>query len=176
VDEDIQKEQEEFCEQLEKVASSLAYIINTKLNGTNAVDDIYQETILSAWVNRNTLQDKANFKSWIFQIARNKCNDYYRKTYKLEENSCAELKIEIAVNRYGKRDMIADQQKMKLEAAIERLKPEDKEILSLVYYKGLTVTQLSEKLSIPLGTAKRRLFDVRNRLKRIVEERMDLDE
>jgi len=40
---------------------------------------------------------------------------------------------------------------------VEKLKPEQKIILELVYFKGYTHVEVSEELGVPLGTVKTRL-------------------
>ena len=48
-------------------------------------DDILQETCLTAYQKFSMLKEKSSFKAWIISIARNKCNDYFRKRAKALE-------------------------------------------------------------------------------------------
>ena len=44
-----------------------------------------------------------------------------------------------------------------LKAMTEKLKPEQKEILDLIYFNGYTHVEAAEELDLPLGTVKSRL-------------------
>lgn len=160
---ELRQEQDEFCKQLETVAKSLAYLINVKLNGTCATEDVYQETILAAWSNRKALTNPGNFKPWIYQIARNKCNDYFRQNGG-DKSIPLEKTHELIANRFGYRGAV-DEQKEELTYSLLTLDVNDKELIELLYYKELTLAQIAAKMAIPLGTVKRRLFDARRRLR-----------
>lgn len=43
-------------------------------------EDLVQETFLSAYVNRNKYQARANIRTWLIAILRNKITDHYRKS------------------------------------------------------------------------------------------------
>ena len=49
------------------------------------VNDIIQDTFLKVKTNINSLRNPAKVESWIFQIARNTINDFFRKKKKLFE-------------------------------------------------------------------------------------------
>ena len=44
-----------------------------------------------------------------------------------------------------------------LQNVIEKLRPEYKQLIDLVYYKGYTQAEVSEEFGIPLGTVKTRI-------------------
>jgi RNA polymerase sigma-70 factor (ECF subfamily) len=46
---------------------------------------------------------------------------------------------------------------MGLKELVAKLKPEQKIVLDLVYFRGFTHLEVSEELEIPLGTVKTRL-------------------
>ena len=56
-----------------------------------------------------------------------------------------------------------------IEARLRRLKPNDRIILALRYYRDLRVDQIAELLDIPPGTATSRLRNAHVRLRRVIE-------
>ena len=50
-----------------------------KINNENDIEDIIQETMLSAYTNLKKLKNNSFFKTWIIRILINKCNKFYKK-------------------------------------------------------------------------------------------------
>ena len=133
-----------------------------KLSSKADADDILQETYLTAFQKFDTLADKSHFKAWIISIARNKCNDYYRRQAKNTDVSIDEL-IEqpLTASRYGyveQRDVYD---------TLESLSENDKQIIDLFYIQGYNQSEIAKRLDIPVGTVKSRLYTARNNFKRL---------
>lgn len=52
---------------------------------------------------------------------------------------------------------VAQFDRVKIKGALEALRPEQREIVVLAYYGGLTHTEIAQKLGQPLGTVKTRM-------------------
>ena len=53
--------------------------VKFRINSKADAEDVLQEVFLSAYQKFPQLKNKEAFKAWIISIARNKCNDYFRK-------------------------------------------------------------------------------------------------
>jgi RNA polymerase sigma-70 factor (ECF subfamily) len=60
-----------------------------------------------------------------------------------------------------------------LQVALDRLSPEDRELVTLKHLDGLTYEELAEMLDIPPGTVMSRLWHARRRLREIMERNRD---
>ena len=133
-----------------------------KLSSKADADDILQETFLTAFQKFDTLADKSHFKAWIISIARNKCNDYYRKKAKSVDVSIDELTEQpLTASRYGyveQRDVYD---------TLESLSENDKQIIDLFYIQGYNQSEIAQRFDIPVGTVKSRLYTARNNFKRL---------
>ncbi len=133
-----------------------------KLSSKADADDILQETYLTAFQKFDTLADKSHFKAWIISIARNKCNDYYRRKAKSVDVSIDELTEQpLTASRYGyveQRDVYD---------TLESLSENDKQIIDLFYIQGYNQSEIAQRLNIPIGTVKSRLYTARNNFKRL---------
>ena len=133
-----------------------------KLSSKPDADDILQETYLTAFQKFDTLADKSHFKAWIISIARNKCNDYYRRKAKSVDVSIDELTEQpLTASRYGyvEQHDVYD--------TLESLSENDKQIIDLFYIQGYNQSEISQRLNIPVGTVKSRLYTARNNFKRL---------
>ncbi len=133
-----------------------------KLSSKADADDILQETYLTAFRKFDTLADKSNFKAWMISIARNKCNDYYRRKAKSVDVSIDELAEQpLTASRYGyvEQHDVYD--------TLESLSENDKQIIDLFYIQGYNQSEISQRLNIPIGTVKSRLYTARNNFKRL---------
>ncbi len=133
-----------------------------KLSSKADADDILQETYLTAFQKFDTLADKSHFKAWMISIARNKCNDYYRRKAKSVDVSIDELTEQpLIASRYG----YVEQQDF--YNTLESLSENDKQIIDLFYIQGYDQSEISQRLNIPVGTVKSRLYTARNNFKRL---------
>ena len=57
-----------------------------------------------------------------------------------------------------------------VQAALARLPAEQRQALELAYYGGLTQVELAERLGVPLGTVKSRMFTALARLRDLLGE------
>ncbi len=133
-----------------------------KLSSKADADDVLQDTYLTAFQKFDTLADKSHFKAWIISIARNKCNDYYRRKAKSVDVSIDELTEQpLTASRYGyvEQHDVYD--------TLESLSENDKQIINLFYIQGYNQSEISQRLSIPIGTVKSRLYTARNNFKRL---------
>lgn len=138
-----------------------------KIHHSKDMEDILQETFLTAWLNMHQLKNADRLRPWLFQIARNKCHDYIHSKYQREE-FFDDSRLESAVNKYG-RNVTGHEEKIANTDQVSRilgtLKKEEKEILHLYYFENMTVSMVSQRLGIPEGTVKSRLYTARNRFR-----------
>ncbi|MBQ8780128.1 MAG: RNA polymerase sigma factor [Oscillospiraceae bacterium] len=149
----------EFELLLSECKNAVERFVRFRLSSRSDADDILQETFLTAFQKFDTLADKTNFRPWIISIARNKCNDYYRRKAKNTDISIDELLL--AESRYGyvERYDIYD--------SLEALSENDRQIIELFYIQGYSQSEIAETIGIPVGTVKSRLYTARSNFKRL---------
>ncbi|MBQ5317549.1 MAG: sigma-70 family RNA polymerase sigma factor [Oscillospiraceae bacterium] len=152
----------EFEILLNECKNAVERFVRFKLLSKPDAEDILQETYLTAFQKFDTLADKSHFKAWIISIARNKCNDYYRRKAKSVDVSIDELTEQpLTASRYGyvEQHDVYD--------TLESLSENDKQIIDLFYIQGYTQSEIAQRLDIPIGTVKSRLYTARNNFKRL---------
>lgn len=142
----------EFEALLESQRPAIERFVRFRMPSQVDADDVLQEVYLAAYRNFSQLKDQEAFRPWLVSIARNKCNDYFRRKGAAMEIPLEELKEkELADSRYGLSEITAVRETLAL------LGDKDKQILYLSYWKELPQAEIARRLDIPLGTVKSRL-------------------
>ena len=98
---------------------------------------------------RHTFKEDHSFKSWIYQLARNIHIDYCKQQQKATERFTHVE--EYNENFAGEEEDFNEEEYEKLDRAMARLTPEQKEILVLSRFQGLKYEEISfiRDLSVP---------------------------
>ena len=145
---------------LESVKTSVERFVRFRINSKADSDDVLQEVFLTAFQKFPQLQKRAAFKPWLISIARNKCNDYFRKKAHQNEIPIDELTEKaLGYSRYG--ISVVDT----VRETLDLLGEKDKQILYLYYWKELPQAEIAKLLDIPLGTVKSRLHTAKQNFK-----------
>jgi RNA polymerase sigma-70 factor (ECF subfamily) len=125
--------------------------------------DLCQETLLKAYRALGTFKKEARFSSWLYQIALNVCRDRLRRRKSRPQVSLDELMDagEIAPFSRGPSplDLIEARDLSRVvAAAVDSLPQEQREVVVLKEYQGLTFLEIAEALEIPISTVKTRLY------------------
>lgn len=92
----------EFERLLAAERSSVERFVRFRLDSMADADDVLQEVFLAACQNFSKLKDSSCFKAWLIRIARNKCNDYFRKKASRPEIPLDNLaETDLADSRHG---------------------------------------------------------------------------
>lgn len=145
---------------LQEVKHAVERSVRFRVSSKTDADDILQETYLAAYRNFAQLKDRTLFKPWILRIAKNKCNDWFRKTAEtleipIEEQRCPVL----LASRRGIAAVSA------VRETLDTLGGNDRQILYLYYWKEMPQAEIAKELKIPLGTVKSRLFIAKQHFK-----------
>jgi RNA polymerase sigma-70 factor, ECF subfamily len=136
----------------------LTYVLIFRIvrNGA-AAEDLVQETFLRVW---NRVQgfdhEKGALGPWVLTVARNRAIDYLRSVagrmaqnaYELEANEHPSLFANLET------ELLNSDRARRLRAAFEKLTPNQKLVIELAYYEGLSQSEMAERMKQPLGTIK----------------------
>jgi len=138
-------------------SSSLYGIISRIIIDTATAEDVLQETFVKIWHSFSSYStEKGRLFTWMVNIARNLSIDKLRSKDFKNQNKNQELEINVTLVD-EQRNTTYKPELLGIKELVQTLKPEQKMILDLVYFKGFTHVEASEELGIPLGTIKTRL-------------------
>ena len=118
--------------------------------------DIVQETFLRLYQKINLFKRGESFQSWLLQISKNLCIDYYRKNY----GKSRELKSETPVDEMnlsgqeGPNPEVSSDLRTIFSAGIKKLSEKQRIIFVMKHYNQLKYREIAEVLGISLGTVK----------------------
>lgn len=122
--------------------------------------DVVQETAYRSFKSIKNLKEPKYFKSWLIRIAISCAIDLLRMQKKV-----VHLKPEF--EEFISSDVNEDiDLEMTIRDLIERLNEDEKSVVILRFYEGLTIKEVSETLDIPLGSAKTVLYRALNKLRK----------
>lgn len=153
----FKKDQQAFSYLYDNYAAALNGVIYRIVQDESIAEDILQEAFIKIW-NNFASYDKTKGKlfTWIINIARNLAIDHTRsKGFKNQQKNLEVDKIVGYID--SKKSTLFNPDQIGLKTMLEKLKPEQREILDLVYFGGYTQAEVAGELNIPLGTVKTRI-------------------
>lgn len=159
---------DKFESLLEAERTSLERFVRFRISSKADAEDVLQEVCLTAYQKFSGLQNQTAFKAWIISIARNKCNDYYRKKavqYEIPLDALTEK--ELSDSRFGISSVNTVRETLSL------LGQKDKQILYLYFWKDMPQAEIAKRLNIPVGTVKSRLYTAKQNFKNKYPYRTD---
>jgi RNA polymerase sigma-70 factor, ECF subfamily len=138
-------------------SGALFGVINKVVQSGEAAEDLLQDAFLKIWKNIDAYDaTKGSLFTWMLNLTRNLAIDKVRSAdfresslnISLEDNTWQvdnEYQTDVDVDAIG------------LKKVVEKLRPDYKHLIDLVYYKGYTQSEVSDEFGIPLGTVKTRI-------------------
>ena len=143
-----------------------------KLTADNEeANDLLQETSLKALDNEDKYTPDTNFKGWMYTIMRNIFINNYRKTVR------DQTFVDQTDNLYhlnlpqdsGFESTEGNYDLKEIRKIVHSL-PKEYRVPFSMYVSGFKYRELAEKLALPIGTVKSRIFFTRQRLQRDLKD------
>lgn len=158
----------ELYDRVGRIAYGLALRV---LRDERHAEDAVQEAFLQVWRSAATFRaERAKASTWILTLVHRRAVDLVRREERrqadpLTDDSAAgvapEQTDEAAWLRF---------ERERVQTALKQLPDVQREALELAYYGGFSQSELAERLGVPLGTIKSRMFSGLARLRELLEE------
>ena len=139
-----------------RAAFSLAYRM---MGERQASEDLAQDAFLKVWRSASSYRaERGSVRTWILSIVHNRGIDHLRSHASRRRT---QDRIEASAPRSQPSEAFVEtwrnSQREQVREALNTLPPEQLKILELAYFSGYTHVEISELLSLPLGTVKGRM-------------------
>ncbi|MBR3058942.1 MAG: sigma-70 family RNA polymerase sigma factor [Clostridiales bacterium] len=146
---------EEFFNKIELIRRKMFAVAFPYFKSESIAIDMVDEAIYKGFLKKRSLREETFFETWMIRILMNTCATHYKRSLRyqsfdecvLESNSTTSF----------------SEEKMELVSAVSSLPDDLRKVITLRYFGGYSMQELSDMLKIPIGT-------VSSRTRRAIEE------
>lgn len=153
----------------QRLFNAMAHTVGSR----EEAEDVVQDAFVQAFVNLNRFEKKSRFYTWLYRIALNvRCSRARRKRPKALGEAATELAARQPDHSpTAAQQAITSERCDQLQAALQELTEEYREIVILREIEQNNYEEISEILDIPVGTVRSRLHRARSQLQTILQSR-----
>jgi RNA polymerase sigma-70 factor, ECF subfamily len=140
-------------------------------------EDVVVDCMYEVWNSAGRFGGRSLVRTWLFSIARFRLLDRIRKRGPENAVDIDDMKETLASDDEGGFGALAERQRSEHVAhCMDKLSPEHRECVHLVFYMELPLAEVAEIQNCPENTVKTRLFHAKRNLKRCLESRLRDDD
>lgn len=144
----------------------------------NVADDIFQETFIKAIrvIDEGRYIDNGKFLSWILRIAHNQVIDYFRTCKQNKQVNESDTGYNILGSlRFAEKtiedELVSSQIEQDIRNLVDLLPKEQREVVMMRYYSGLSFKEIAEQTDVSINTALGRMRYALINLRRMIKEK-----
>ena len=144
----------------------------------DVADDIFQETFIKAVrvIDEGRYTDNGRFLSWILRIAHNQVIDHFRAQKQNRQLNEAEAGYDVLgtlrlAERTVEDEIVCEQIASDVRRMVELLPDEQREVVMMRYYSGLSFKEIAEQPGVSINTALGRMRYALINLRKMIKEK-----
>ena len=135
------------------------------LRDVSLAEDAVQAALITAWTDLRALREPSRFEPWLHRILTNACYAEAKRRKRWYEGP----RILPVAGAYGPDEYLTVDDRDQLERAFRRLTAQQRAVLVFHHYLGLPISEVAERISVPVGTAKSRLHHATRALRASID-------
>lgn len=178
----IRGQQENFSILVDRYKDRIYTMAYDYTNSSSEAEDLAQEVFVKIYKKLSYFNHKSKFSTWVYKVSMNVCLDWHRKNKKwkviqlnqnpedfIEEINAKSIQVEDIV--------INNENREAFNKILMKLKDKYKSAIILYYCQDLSITQISEILSLPEKTVYTRIRRGRKHLSDLINrQRIGVDD
>lgn len=163
---------------IERYSRRVRDYINMMVKDRDVADDIFQETFIKAVrvIDDGRYTDNGKFLSWILRIAHNQVIDHFRAQKQSRQVTEAEAGYDVlGTLRFAERtvedELVSSQIENDVRRLVELLPDEQREVVMMRYYGGLSFKEIAEQTDVSINTTLGRMRYALINLRRMIKEK-----
>jgi RNA polymerase sigma factor (sigma-70 family) len=156
-----------------KVFSYIYFTVKDK----QLAEDLFQDTFVKVIksIKEGRYQDNGRMLSWIMRIAHNLTIDYFRREKQLNTRNNSDFELDVFNSpKYSdttiEQQMVSEQILTDVRKLVDQLPPEQREIILLRHFGGLSFKDIAIQTNVPINTALGRMRYAIVNLRKLVKE------
>ncbi len=168
----VERHPEALAELYDRYASMLTALAQRVLADAADAEEVLQETFLQVW-NRAASYDprRSSVSTWLVLITRSRAIDRLRSR-RVKQRTLSAAQRENPVRHTspaGGRHVLNQERRRRLDEEMGRLPEEQRQVLELAFYNGMTQSEIAGETGIPLGTVKTRTLLAMRKLRQALQ-------
>lgn len=156
----------------DRYSSLLLGLARRVLGSTSDAEEVLQEVFVQVWNQAGRYdRSRSSVSTWLVLITRSRAIDRLRSR-NVVDRTLGDLKQEQKgkhTSPEGVRAVLWDERRRRLSSALADLPEEQREVLELAFYRGMTQSEIAASTTIPLGTVKTRTLLAMRKLRKALE-------
>ena len=151
--------------------------INLTVKNQHLAEDIFQDTFVKVIksLQEGKYQDNGKLLSWIMRIAHNLIIDHFRHEKQINMRSNDDFEMDIFNSpRYSEatieQELVNNQVMSDVRKLIDQLPPDQKEIILLRHYGGLSFKEIADQTNVSINTALGRMRYAILNMRKMIEQ------
>ena len=163
----VAREAEALGELYDQYGQMVFRLLLRLLSAPEPAEELTQDVFDAVWRRASTYRaDRGSVRPWVFAIARNRAVDWRRTKGKpLEREAALKDAFGLAAEHPVEDRVIASLQAERVRAAVSDLPEEQRLVMNLAFWSGLSQSEIAERTGAPLGTVKSRVRLAMQRLR-----------
>ena len=173
-----QGNREAVSQLLERYDRRIRDYIRVTVKDNDVADDLAQEVLIKVAkvLDEGRYTDKGRFLPWVLRIAHNRVLDYFRAQKQVKTVSESNAGFDILGNTNLaepsiEEQLVSEQQAAEVRALIELLPEEQREVVKMRYYEGLSFKEIAEHTGVSINTALGRMRYALINMRQMIKEK-----
>jgi len=158
----------ELYDRVGRVAYGLAFRV---LRDDRLAEDAVQDAFLAVWRTAAAFRaERAKASTWILTLVHRRAVDVVRREERRRTEPLDEATRDAATSESAEDSAWLRFERQRVQDALRHLPDTQREAIELAYYGGYSQSELAERLGLPLGTIKSRMFAGLARLRELLDD------
>jgi RNA polymerase sigma-70 factor (ECF subfamily) len=139
-----------------------------RLGDRGLAEEVVQDVLTRVWRSADDFDpSRASLRTWVYGIARNAMVDADRRRRVRPPLAPADATDDVADQSEPIEQAMT---RWQVQEAIRELKPDHRQVIEMVYFRGMALRDVAGELGLPLGTVKSRCFYALENLRLAIDE------
>jgi RNA polymerase sigma-70 factor (ECF subfamily) len=152
-----------------RYARTVLALAQRRLGDAGRAEEALQEAFVSVWRSASTYRpERGAATAWLYTVARNAIADRGRRRQEPPAEPSDQPSADAGPDEHAEHEWL----RWQVHSALEKLSENERELIVLAYWGGLSQSEIAERLDIPLGTVKTRTRTALSRLATLLDEEL----
>lgn len=155
-----QGHREAVSQLLERHTRRVRDYVRMMVKDNDVADDLTQEILIKVVkvLDEGRYTDKGRFQPWLLRIAHNRVLDYFRAQKQVKTINESSVGYDILGSKNMaepsiEEEIISEQRAEEIRALVDELPEEQREVVKMRYYEGLSFKEIAELTGVSINTA-----------------------